>query len=82
VEPSSQLQYNILQSQQQPIKIEYQAAPMGFMGTPGNGQLLHAAANTNPAYLIKDCANDSGLGMELNDYTDSALHQPQALPGY
>jgi hypothetical protein len=75
-----QLQYNVLQPPQQHIKIDYQPAPMGFMSA--NGQLLHPAPGNPQTYIIKDCANDSGLGIDLTDYGDVALHQPQALPGY
>lgn len=74
------LQYGILPPQQ--LKMEYPTPPMGYMSaaTPG----LHPAPNGNPTYIIKDCANDSGLGMDLTDYGAdvSSLHQPQALPGY
>lgn len=79
VEP--QIQYNMLQPPQQPIKIEYQTAPMGFINMPSQ-PLLHPVSNPNPTYIIKDCGNDSGLGIDLNEYSDvAALHQ-QALPGY
>ncbi|KAI6190361.1 hypothetical protein M3Y97_00109400 [Aphelenchoides bicaudatus] len=79
------LQYGIIPPHQ--LKMEYPTTPMGFMNaTPPTGQLMQQNPNGNPTYIIKDCANDSGLGMELNlnDYGAdvSSLHQPQALPGY
>lgn len=71
-----QLQYGVIPPQQ--IKVEYQQAPVSFIATPG--QMM--VPNGNPGYIIKDCANDSGLSMELADYGTDALHHPQALPGY
>ena len=54
--------------------------PMQFV-SPAGHQLLPPPTASPATYIIKDCANDSGLGVD--EFAEvAALHQSQALPGY
>ncbi|KAI6212754.1 Zinc finger, C2H2 type [Aphelenchoides besseyi] len=69
------MQYNLLPPPpSHQLMVDYNGAPMQFIPNPN---LQHPPTAT---YIIKDCGNDSGLGMSVEEYAE--VTSLQALPGY